>query len=177
MGDTWAYGIQSDRKVATSAPPYGTVLHSRLLKYGKGRVITSPILTGPTPSIGGQTSHVVFLKVLNTRGVRYDMCYGGVRKNVVAVGYSTSGSDPDNPNAFPYYDIPGGMANSSGYANTAFHAARQDPNGYPAKHCEPSWADQTNWAVKWSTRQSTIEPSGVRLTPRLICCPTSSHRR
>jgi hypothetical protein len=92
------------------------------------------------------------------------MCYGGGflgRATSSAVGAAgTSDSDPDNPNAFPYYDIPGGMANSSGYANAAFHAARQDPNGYPAKHCEPSWADQTNWAVTWANE--AIEDSNLR---------------
>ena len=36
------------------------------------------------------------------------------------------------------------------YTNAVFHKARQDPKGYPARHCEPSWADQTNWAVKWA---------------------------
>ena len=52
------------------------------------------------------------------------------------------------------------MANASGYANSVFHAARQDPDGYPARHCEPSWSDQTDWAVKWANE--AIEDAELR---------------
>jgi hypothetical protein len=92
------------------------------------------------------------------------MCYGGgfesdhdALPSLAEVG-ARADDDPDNP--FPYYDIPGGMENSSGYHNTAFHAARNDPNGYPARHCEPSWIDQTNWAVKWANE--AIEDKALR---------------
>ena len=86
------------------------------------------------------------------------MCYGGgFDGDHLRLG--TSG-DPDNPNSYPYYDIPGGMHNASGYANHAFHAARQDPKGYPRQHCEPSWKDQTNWATKWANE--AIEDAGLR---------------
>ena len=78
----------------------------------------------------------------------------------ISVGESRPRSDPDNPNSFPYMHIPGGMANASGYANSVFHAARQDPDGYPARHCEPSWSDQTDWAVKWANE--AIEDAELR---------------
>jgi hypothetical protein len=108
--------------------------------------------------------------VCRSWGLRYDMCYGGGfldtntsadstqqlttlqvgSKNTTVGSAVTVGNDPDNPNAFPYNDIPGGMRNASGYANAAFHAARQDPNGYPAKHCEPSWVRKTPFAMQLS---------------------------
>ena len=77
----------------------------------------------------------------HTWGLRYDMCYGaGFDDDAYLQEGIGARNDPDN--LYPYYDIPGGMANASGYANAAFHAARDDPNGYPARHCEPSWTDR-----------------------------------
>eukprot|EP01047_Picozoa_sp_COSAG01_P066770 COSAG01_NODE_9282_length_2495_cov_1.679466_4_plen_214_part_00 len=52
------------------------------------------------------------------------------------------------------------MSNPSGYSNVAFHKARQDPDGYPARHCEPSWADQTHWAVNWANE--AVESEALR---------------
>ena len=42
----------------------------------------------------------------HTWGLRYDMCYGGGFTSVVADDMVDSKGDPDNPNAFPYNDIP-----------------------------------------------------------------------
>eukprot|EP01052_Picozoa_sp_SAG31_P028953 SAG31_NODE_2838_length_5017_cov_3.102074_4_plen_153_part_00 len=120
---------------------------------------TSVLATDRTPFTWWANFSRCLLKGFeHTWGLRYDMCYGG---GFDADGL-TSGTagDPDNPNAYPYFDIPGGMYNASGYANAVFHAARQDPRGYPAKHCEPSWKDQTNWATKWASE--AIEDAELR---------------
>jgi hypothetical protein len=120
--------------------------------------------------------------VCRSWGLRYDMCYGGGfldtntsadstqqlttlqvgSKNTTVGSAVTVGNDPDNPNAFPYNDIPGGMRNASGYANAAFHAARQDPNGYPAKHCEPSWVRKTPFCDATFIQQPSCLPRQAR---------------
>jgi hypothetical protein len=177
VGDTWSYGIQSDpRKVANvrAATRHRAAFETAQKQQAGGL----SVLSSPNPFTWWSNFSRCLLKGFeHTWGLRYDMCYGGgfessdsLDKLEVGETSSTAG-DPDNPNSFPYNDIPGGMYNSSGYMNEAFHAARQDPDGYPARHCEPSWADQTNWAVKWAneaiedtTLRSTIEAEVAMLS-------------
>lgn len=172
VGDTWSYGIQSDpKKVAKVRAAirhrarFEATQRAELDALARVRVAgdgANATLTTTTPFTWWSNFSRCLLKGFeHTWGLRYDMCYGGGFDSALSVDEdeaSRVGDDPDNP--FPYNDIPGGMANASGYANAAFHAARNDPDGYPARHCESSWKDQTNWAIKWANE--AIEDAGLR---------------
>eukprot|EP00039_Didymoeca_costata_P021307 m.344143 g.344143 ORF g.344143 m.344143 type:complete len:974 (-) comp23897_c0_seq1:105-3026(-) len=172
IGDTWSYGIQSDpKKVAQTRAAirarasyeqsHQTQLHS--LQHENITEIANPF------TWWSNFSRCLLKGYEHTWGLRYDMCYGGGFDNYLSIDIDDDSrkqhkisiqDDPDNK--FPYYDIPGGMANATGYMNDVFHAARNDPNGYPRRHCEPSWTDQTNWAVKWANE--AIQDKSLRST-------------
>jgi hypothetical protein len=132
VGDTWSYGIQSDpRKVANVR----AAIRHRAAYEAVGSAATHTATALHLPPTGLDTpftwwsnfSRCLLKGFEHTWGLRYDMCYGGGFDQELSIDKSDSSifgtkDDPDNP--FPYYDIPGGMANASGYANSAFHRAR-----------------------------------------------------
>lgn len=101
VGDTWAYGIQSDpRKVANVR---AAMRHRADFEAKQQRYLGALHNADASPFTWWSNFSRCLLKGFeHTWGLRYDMCYGGGFVD----GMVDTRGDPDNPNAYPYNDIP-----------------------------------------------------------------------
>eukprot|EP00035_Acanthoeca_spectabilis_P029436 m.474504 g.474504 ORF g.474504 m.474504 type:complete len:967 (-) comp36357_c0_seq1:352-3252(-) len=157
VGDSWAYGLQSDPKKVAAMRSATRLRAEYIVNHSASDAIaqsqrpqSSGSIGGPTPLEAGAArataappfdwlsnfSRSLLKGLEHTWGLRYDLCFGG------SMGHSPVMSDP------------------TGYPNPAFHKVRADPDGYAQKNCQPSWVDQTNWAVTWAN--AAVEDSGLR---------------
>ena len=106
IGDTWSYGIQSDpRKVANvRAAMRHRAQFEQQRQHPKSLPSSSTELGGPF-TWWSNFSRCLLKGFEHTWGLRYDMCYGGGFKDSKTALLGQS-NDPDNPNEFPYNDIP-----------------------------------------------------------------------